>query len=227
MRTGPQFMKRADDSSLPDADTFRLVAETRQRLAEVAHAARNAIKTHYTDPDRLIAFIESHQTAVYVLKGGWLSVFFLWILGLEPGFIPPGGFRYRLLQLWLNLQAFFPWHRISGPPIRKHRGHGVFILTPSLLTAGFLSHQIHHWLAFRAGLDGYDQRAQKLYRQFWSERNGTIGNEVYRMSAEEILALKAAINRDLEALQFLRTIASEILIPARQARRITVGKASA
>jgi hypothetical protein len=59
------------------------------------------------------------------------------------------------------------------------------------------------------------------------ENQGQIGQDVYKMDVEDILALKAAINRDLEALKFLKAIADEVLIPARQARRIVHGTASA
>jgi hypothetical protein len=47
------------------------------------------------------------------------------------------------------------------------------------------------------------------------------------MKPADMVALKEAINRDLEALQFLKSIAQEVLIPAKQARCISNGNASA
>ena len=76
-------------------------------------------------------------------------------------------------------------------------------------------------------MKGYCDRSQRLYREFWGKNQGRIGQEVYKMKADDMRALKAAINRDLEALQFLKDIADEILIPAKQARHISRGQASA
>jgi hypothetical protein len=76
-------------------------------------------------------------------------------------------------------------------------------------------------------MQGYSEHSQRLYKEFWVKRQGQLGREVYKMKAKDIVALKEAINRDLEALQFLRNIAQEVLIPAKQAKQIAHGNASA
>lgn len=217
-----------DNPIFPDVDTFKLVAETHKQVSAVAASARDAIKAHYTNPELLADFIQRHQTPVYVFHGNLLHSFCLWMLGFEPGFIPPqSGLRYQLLQRFLGMQTQFHLKGSQVRPSSCHFNHGVFVLTRPLFTVGFISHQLHHWLAFRSGMKGYSDRSQQLYRQFWTRNQGRIGQEAYKMKAEDIRALKAAINRDLEALQFLKEIADEILIPAKQARRISKGKASA
>jgi hypothetical protein len=216
-----------ENSILPESDTFKLVAETRKQVNAVAAYARDAIKAHYTNPQSLADFIEQQQTPVYQLHG-FFQTFCLWALGFEPGFIPPAtGLRYQLLQRFFQLHTYFYPQEKQTQKSNCHFHHGVFVLTRPLFTVGFISHQLHHWLAFRSGMRGYCDRSQSLYRKFWSENQGLIGSEVYKMKAKDILALKAAINRDLEALQFLKQIADEILIPAKQARQISQGKASA
>jgi hypothetical protein len=203
----------------PLADTFRMVGETRRQAQEIAETARNAIKSFYSDPVQLADFIESRHTPVYILPAGVLPAFCLWACGFSPGFIPPAeNRRYKVLLGFLKLQAEMPLQKQQGRKTGCHFNHGVFVLTRPLFTVGFISHQLHHWLAFCSGMTGYNTRAQELYKKFWEENNGSIGHEIYDMKAEDILALKAAINRDLEALEFLRKIAREILIPARQSR---------
>lgn len=228
MVANPNPYAGQENPIIPDVDTFKLVAETHKQVAAVAATARDAIKTHYTSPDSLANFIQRHQTPVYVFQGKLLHSFCLWLLGFEPGFIPPrAGLRYRLLQRFLGMQSRFSQKETQGQTTGFHFDHGVFVLTQPLFTVGFISHQLHHWLAYRSGMKGYSDRSQQLYRDFWGKNQGRIGQEVYKMKAEDMRALKAAINRDLEALQFLKEIADEILIPARQARRIPHGKASA
>lgn len=203
----------------PVIDTFKLVAETRKMAKEISESARDAVKAFYRSPDSLASFIERHQTPVYMLKGRLICGLVLAILGYEPGFIAPAeGRRYRLLERFLRLY--------NGKPHCEFK-HGVFVLTRPLFTVGFISHQLHHWLAYRSGMAGYSDKSQQLYKKFWNENNGVIGQEVYQMKVEDMVALKAAINRDLEALLFLKEIANEVLIPAKQARRISHGTASA
>jgi hypothetical protein len=223
----PNHSSGHDNPILPDADMFKLVSETHKQITEVAAMAREAIEAFYTDPVLLTAFIEQHGTPVYVCSTLSLSNLCLRLLGFDPGFIPPSGDRrYRLLCRFLSIQSRFHLKRKQGEKANCHAKHGVFVLTRPLFTIGFISHQLHHWLAARSGMQGYCDLSQRLYREFWN-KSGRLGPEVLKMKPEEILALKAAINRDLEALQFLKEIANEVLIPAKQARRISAGKASA
>ena len=203
----------------PIIDTFRLVAETRKQLEIVSSQARLMVKAHCKTPEALAAIIEQHGTPVYRLKGGLLGGLALFLLGFEPGFIPPTpGRRYTLLLRWLT--AMDPQHPDAS--------HGLFVMPKKLFTVGFLTHQLHHWLACRSGLSGYNPRSQSLYKKFWTEGNGVIGDEVYDMTVEDMVALKDAINRDLEALEFLRNIVAEVFQPNTQASRFrAAGNASA
>jgi hypothetical protein len=220
---------QAASNPVPNPDTFKLIAESRKQVTEVATLARQAIQAHYTDPVQLAHFIESHHTPVFVLHHRLLGAASLMALGFEPGFIPPGeGRRFQMLQKLLQAQGErLGKHTASDGALENGLPQGVIVLTRPLFTLGYLSHQLHHWLAFRAGMPGYSERSQKLYRQFWQKQNGRLGKEAYKMTVDDLLALKAAVNRDMEALQFLRAITNEVFLPAQQARRISAGCASA
>jgi hypothetical protein len=209
-------------------DTFRLVAETHRQAQEIAESAKATVRQFYREPKQLAVFIERHQTPVYVLVNPFVANFCLWFLGFEPGFIPPSSSKsYQRLTALLKSTLLRPFLGRQSDKYHCHFEHGVFVVPPNLFTVGYLSHQLHHWLAFRSGMQGYNERAQKLYKRFWNDQNGELGSEVAEMSAEDAIALKAAINRDLEALKFLQDVASEILIPAKQAKRFAQGKTSA
>lgn len=209
-------------------DTFRLVAETHRQAQEIAESAKATVRQFYREPKQLAVFIERHQTPVYVLKNPLLANLCLLLLGFEPGFIPPSTTRrFQRLTALLRSPLLRPLLGRQSDKHHCHFEHGVFVVPPNLFTVGYLSHQLHHWLAFRSGMHGYNERAQRLYKKFWNEQNGQLGPEVTNMSMEDVLALKAAINRDLEALQFLQQVASEILIPAKQAKRFAQGSTSA
>lgn len=205
-------------------DTFRSVVETHRQAETVMETAGEAIKKCYSDPVRLAGFVESLQTPVYILRFGVFSRIFLWLLGFEPGFIPPSeSRRYKLLQALLRWQSRWPGARpAAASQASVVFRHGVFVLFPALFSMSFLSYQLHHWLACRSGLHGYDGRAQALYRKFWNVQHGRLASaDVETMSEADILALKAAINRDLEALCFLRRMMQDVIIPATQGQRFS------
>jgi len=211
-----------------EPDSFKLIAENRQQVNQVADAARKAIQAHCSDPVQLAGFMEHHQTPVFILNRPILGHLMLMMLGFELGFIPPSrGRRQAFLSRFLCKNTRRPAGRISGDmALEADLPYGVVVLTPSIFTMGYLSHQLHHWLACRAGLQGYSERAQRLYKQFWQKQKGNLERETAQLKIEDLHELKAAINRDMEALKFLQAMIGEIFIPAQQAKRLSEGSAS-
>ena len=214
--------KHGQQNTIIGADTFKMVADIERQIAAVSDEAREAVKKFYKEPGDLAAFIERQGTPVYVLPGGmignWVSLG-LQTLGYEPGFIASQeGWRFDALVRLLGLLEQKPYATVD---------RGVFVVTKQLFSVGFLSHQLHHWLACRSGMAGYNAESQRLYKRFWTVYHGKIGREVYHMTAEEMQMLKDAINRDMEALKFVRQVASEVLVPNKNATRLQQGEASA
>jgi hypothetical protein len=203
-------------------DTFKLVAEVHRQIEEVNQRAKVVVKKFYRNADDLAAFIEQRSTPVYVIQGGLLAKLTICALGFEPGFIPkpdkPAMLkRYRTLTRLLAFQGIKPGCSFD---------YGVFVVTKELYTVGYLAHQLHHWLSCRAGLPGYNDESQKQYQKFWNEHNGIIGPEIEKMTAHEIISLKNAVDRDLEALKFIRQVTDEIFVPAQQGRNFAQGGAT-
>jgi len=194
-------------------DTFKLMAKTHQQALDVSEEARSIILKHYRTPEALKAVIEAHGTPVFVIKEEFIGKLLLKTLGYEVGFVPANdSFQYHALVQFLT-------H--AQPDYRGDTEHGLFIVTAPLLTIGFLSHQLHHWLSHRSGLSGYTTDEQLLYQEFWNRHNGQLTDRVLRkMTPDDMLKLKNVINRDLEALRFLRQIVDEIFIPAKEGANI-------
>lgn len=212
-------MTKRGGQNNPILDSFRLVARTRQQIEEVSRHAKGVVKRFYKDPADLAAFIERKGTPVYMLGGGKMGGLVLKALGFEPGFIPPSDSRrYQALVKLLC--------RYEDKPEVTFE-YGVFVLTQPLFTVGFMTHQLHHWLACRSGMSGYGERAQQLYQEFWGRHEGRVSEEVLKLPPEELVRLKEAINRDLEALLFLRNIVDEVFNPANQGKKLATGKTRA
>jgi hypothetical protein len=203
-------------------DIFKRVAHVQHTVSSIGTTAKDMVKHHYRDPEALIAIIEAQHTPVYLLNGpkAALIPIVLGVMGFQPGYLPPmpENKRYRAL---LRLLA----HVEPKPGCRFD--HGLFVLTPSMTRVGYLAHQLHHWLACKSGLPGYGELDQQLYKVFWEKHQGVIGAEIETMSVDQIVSLKHAINRDMEALRFIREVMEEILVPANQAGKLSTGTANA
>ncbi|MGE0201218.1 MAG: hypothetical protein AB7P76_09640 [Candidatus Melainabacteria bacterium] len=194
------------------ADSFRLVAETRRQLTQVNQQAGDVVKRFYRDPDQLAAFIERHGTPVYTVPGHAWAYALLKAAGLEAGYNPPvSARRRRLAEAVLKLMQ---------PHAQCTLANGLFVVPANIHTISFLTHQLHHWLSYRAGMGGYESDAQKLYRLFWEKHQGHVTHELLAMPRSELMKLKAAISRDLEALTFLQGIIQEVLDPDLAARLV-------
>jgi hypothetical protein len=210
----------ANPSQRSPLDSFRMVAETQKQVAEATDRALELVKQHYKKPEDLAACIEKEGTPVYIIAGPFLTKLVLFVLGFEPGFIPPGNSRrHRWLYQLLD--------QVQAKP-GCHREHGVFVMTRSVFTVGFLAHQLHHWMACRAGLPGYGETEQGLYKKFWEQDHGIVTpKRAEQMSAEEIIQLRNAIHRDMEALRFMQQLVQELFAPANQAANLSQGNATA
>ena len=65
-------------------------------------------------------------------------------------------------------------------------------------------HQFHKWYGFKKNLPGYDEKAQKLFKE--NLNTMTDGSD---LTIDEILALKDAIARDAQAAEFVIQLAKE------------------
>jgi hypothetical protein len=218
---------RDSAQSNPIMDTFKLVAETRRQAEDVTEKAKVAVKAHYKNPDDLAAFIEKQGTPVYVISGlkGFLVRFMVFALGYEPGFIAPPVTDPLSAKRYNSLKKILAAYDETKNDFSFDKG--VFVLPKALYTVGYIAHQLHHWLAFLAGLPGYSTKEQEEFRRFMVERKGQLGPEVERMTLDQLAGLRNAIHREIEALKFIKSVTEEIFRPARQARNLSNGAANA
>ena len=208
-------------------DSFKLVADTHRQVQGIQDKARQAVKARYKSPEDLTAFIENKGTPVYVLQGlkGLLAQCAFKLMGFDAGFVAPPNpnepltwhaqIRYGLLGvLLIGLYDRHPGCVFD---------HGVFVMPRAVFTVGYLAHQLHHWFACQAGLPGYDSASQREFRTFMVTHKGVVGAEAASMTEAQIMSLRHAIHREVEALQFIKSVTEEIFRPDRQARQITDG----
>ncbi|MBY0404847.1 MAG: hypothetical protein K2X66_13180, partial [Cyanobacteria bacterium] len=182
------------------------------------------VKEHYKPPAELAACIESQGTPVYVLPKGHPIHVLMSLMGFEPGFIPPNGSK-QFKTLVTCLKFLCPKGGITKDILCIK---GFFLLTRPVFTVGYIAHQLHHWLAYSSGLPGYGEMDQSLYKTFWEKHHGVITQrDAEKMDVDEIIRLKNAINRDMEALKFMKNLMQELFTPASQGHNLANGTARA
>lgn len=198
-----------DIQSMPLTDSFKEVVKRRRDTAAITDRAKELVKKHYRTPDALVAYIESQGTPVFVLPADWISRMVFNAFGVDVGFIPhPEEPKQRK-----KLERLVGLLNIREKKLGCRLENGIIIVPHDLYTASFLAHQLHHWLAFQAGLPGYTDEAKRQYQRYWNEGCRKLTTEILNMSVEEIKHLRDAVNRDLEALKFIQQVTEEIFMP--------------
>jgi hypothetical protein len=206
-----------EGGTAPDGFHFR--GKARATTQEIAQEAETLLRASDLCPNALLQNIQNAGFPVVEVKGWLAEVCTLVLFGRNPGFIQPCPQGLRLLA-WLG---FLGW--ISRKQQHQASHSGFFLVTPKAVNIGVLAHQLHHALAFRANLPGYQATQRKHYQAFWQQATKKARHQqVDALSLESLQGLREAIRRDREALEFLLKMTNEFIVPSQQ--RLTDGSAT-
>jgi len=167
---------------------------------EINAEARLILKEAVNNPEVLVSFIKSKGTQV--IKSKHMKAI-LFLLGEQEGFLPPlKGFKAFALAVLLNMVSLTKLNTAFETP-------ALFALDDKPVNIYFLSHQFHLWLSYINELPGFDENTRKNFKNIWDSNADSM--EVGKLSIEEIVSLKDAITRDVEALKFVKEMTREFV----------------
>jgi hypothetical protein len=179
-------------------ETLVLNAKTRQKSDETTDLAKEILKKYINEPAKLFQFIESKGTKV-IIVGNIDKI--LALLNEEEGFITPlKGFKALFLSIMINILS-------PGKIPISFRTPEMFVMRSLNLNIYSLAHQFHHWLAYKKKLPGYDYKTMNSFKNIWQLDSNSA--KIKTLSVNEILSLKNAIERDKEAIEFVKSFARE------------------
>lgn len=190
------FISKTSKKFLTSNDS--LVLESKQLFIkeEINAEAKTILKEAVNNPEILVNFIKSKGTRVVKSK---VMKQILFLLGEQEGFLPPmKGIKALIFALIfkIGLNA-----GLETP--------ALFALEDKPVNIYFLSHQFHLWLSYINELPGFDETTRKNFKNIWdSNANST---EFSQLSIEEIVSLKDAVARDLEAIKFVKEMTREFV----------------
>lgn len=205
------FSKTSRNFFTPD-DSLSINAKQTFIKEEINAEARLILKESVNNPEILVNFIKSKGTKV--IKSKYMKPV-LFLLGEQDGFLPPmKGFKAFVLAILLNIISPAKLNIDSATP-------ALFALDDKPVNIYFLSHQFHLWLSYVNELPGFDEKTRKNFKNVWDSNVDSM--EVGRLSIEEILSLKDAIARDLEALKFVKEMTREFVGQKQSLQKIKQG----
>lgn len=194
--------------------SLNLTTKTEKNKEKLQYEVKNILKKYENNPQRLLAFVKKHGTDVYRIP---FAKIILKQINYEEGLI---GELSGLQALYLNLITSV----LSGNNINLSlKTKTMFVLDSKSLDNYKIIQQFHKWYAMKLNLPGFDPKSQENFQKFLNTSNNAAVND---LSLDEILGLKEAIARDVEAINFLIDLAKSTEGSKNAMQKITAGGAS-
>jgi len=195
-----KYTKKSSSKTFVTAgETLYLNAQEKLDAKEVIENAKSVFKENLNEPEKIFDYIQSQGTPVIKLNN---APTMLWFVGQEEGFIPPQkGLKALALGLLMNI---FSKEKIESGFQTK----GVFVFRDSILSPYFLAYHLYHWMAYSKNLSGYDEKTLKQFKNIFVLEKDIMARK--SLSIEEILSLREAIAREVEAIDMVVQLAKEV-----------------
>ena len=164
----------------------------KDKRAKVDTEVRGLLKQLNNDVEKVSEYLEKHNVPIYRVK---FAKKVLNKIGEEDGFISE---RTGLRALFINL--------ITGQGIKFKTGSIIVTEDEEPDIYNFI-HYLHKWYAKNEGMEGFDEKSQRLLQKF-----NIAGNQeslVNRLSLPQIEGLKQAIARDVQSIEFVSQYSKE------------------
>lgn len=180
-------------------ETMTLDSQEKIKIEEIIEESKSVFKDYLDNPEQVFAYIEKQGTPVIKMKNANIV---LWFIREDEGFIVPQK-NLRALFLSFMIKVFSNYKMDVGV-----KTPCMFLMRDLPFSPYTLAYQLYHWLAYSNNLAGYDEHTMKNFKNIWALDKDP--RKIKTLSLEEILSLKEAIARDVEAIDMVKELAVEI-----------------
>lgn len=173
--------------------TLEFTSKTEKIKNNLELNAEQIIKKCKNNPENLLKFIQKNGTNIYRIP---FAKKFLNLIHFEEGFITE---TKGLKALYLNLITGISVGKINCDLSTKP----MFILSNTKQDIYQTIHSFYKWYSYKNEMPGFNSQAQDDLQQFLTSSN----NNIKDLEINEILELKEAIARDVDAVNFVIKIA--------------------
>lgn len=196
-----------------NAASLEITSHSQKNKIKLENNVKTILKKYENNPQKLLEFVQKNGTNVYKIP---FSNKVLALINYEEGFLGKvEGFKALYLNIVLTL--------LAGEKINlAFKTEPMFILNVLPLDNYHLIQHFHKWYAMKLDLPGFDFESQNNFHRFLNSNN----EDVKSLSMDEILGLKEAIARDIEAINFIVDLAKSTTGSKNAMQKITAGGAS-
>lgn len=194
---------------LKNGCTLSMNSQTEKNKEKLDLNVKSILKKYENDPDKLLEFIEKNGTEVYKVR--FANIILSWI-GEDEGMISE---LNGLKALFINLAV--------QSKLALHT-EAMFVMRDLPLNSYYMVHQFHKWYAMKLKLPGFDSKTQDKFKKFLKTSSD---EEIKGLNLQEIISLKEAIARDVEAINFVVDLAKGTEGSKKALQKIVAGSGAA
>ncbi len=186
--------------------TLAIKEKTEKEKKANSEKIEKIVQMYLNEPKKLFDYIKGAKTKIHVFKG---AKKFLSFINEDEGFIlPKKGFKAFYLNFFLNKKFSFSTKE-------------MFVMSSYNVNIYAFVYQFYNWYCFKMNLTGYDSENQENFRHVFEICET---KKITSLSYEEILGLKCAIRRDIEAIEFVKKLAVKNSMAKKNLEKIKSGK---
>lgn len=171
--------------------TLSFDSKTKEKMQKLKCAVKKIVKKNIKTPEKLLEYVEKSGTRVIKIP---YADKILSYVGEQEGFITPkSGFEALYLNIVLNKKIAF-------------KTPEMFVLRDLPVNIYVMSHQFHKWYSYKMELPGYDYATQENFKRIFEFSDP---KKVQQLSYSEVMSLKEALRRDVDAIEFVLELSKE------------------
>lgn len=191
------FSSANKKSAINQAASLEISQKTNQLKEKTEKIAEKIVKKHLGDTDKTIEFLQKQNVRVFRTK---FANGILKNISEKQGFITPlKGFKAFYLNFLLALIC-------DKKLVFKSNSDALFVFNSKPVDKFFLAAQIYKYAAFKENMPGFEYDVQEKFKKIYYSPSMNLINS---LTAGEIFALKEAIARDVESVDFAAKIQQE------------------
>ena len=171
--------------------TVSFDSKMREKMKKMKDTVKAIVKKNINTPEKLLEYVEKSGTKVIKIP---YADKILSYVGEQEGFITPkSGFEALYLNIVLNKKIAF-------------KTPEMFVLRDLPVNIYVMSHQFHKWYSYKMELPGYDYATQENFKRIFEFSDP---KKVQQLSYSEVMSLKEALRRDVDAIEFVLELSKE------------------
>ena len=186
--------------------TLSLKNETYEKDKANQEKIEKIIEKYINQPEKFFDYIKGAKTPIYKIKN---ADKILAKIGEFEGFIlPKKGLKALYLNLILNKKIAF-------------KTQEMFVLRSGELNTYAFIYQFYNWYCYKMKLSGFEVQTQEQFKKVFEICETS---KIDSLTYEEVLSLKSAIKRDIEAIDFVKRIVQKFSLAKENLEKIKQGQ---